>query len=324
MLNMLAHLLSQGNDEERDREEIETIQKERQLIGIEDSSDDNVEEDETSSDSDSSTTSETPEVSSEVDSDMEMRSPEQTRLKRQEGRWERHRYMKIVPRTLYKRERETMARHASLLETHLRCQTPHYALDEATRRDLPSKLECCALYIDESQRAIPVVEAPGTFLVRRSHHYIYSFLVDLALRPHNESPGTRKQRRAHLKQKMRRMRFCNTPHPIPEQKHERYCPLEWVVYTRRSGDLVRYCQRLMDNNAYIDYNMQPGYVPIEELSYHTVNFMCAPQAGISLNYDEVALGDRYEKRTVERDEYMDWVVVPLFYLDLWNASRVTI
>ena len=186
-------------------------------------------------DSSSSTSSEAATESSEAEStsDMEMRSPEDTRLRRHETRWKRYKYLDCVPRSLYKQEREAMARHAARFEAHLSRQTPHYALDEATRRELPGQMECVALHIEEHQRACLVKEAGETYLVRRSHHYIYSFLIDLALRPPNEPKAVRQQRRAHLKQKTRRIHFCRTEHA----NNDRCCPLEWVLYTRRSGDL---------------------------------------------------------------------------------------
>ena len=63
----------------------------------------------------------------------------------------------------------------------------------------------------------------------------------------------------------------------------------------------------MDNNRYIDYNAQPGYVPMEELSYHLVNFLCAPQE--QAIEQSINLVDTIEKRRVGRDEYMDWKLV---------------
>lgn len=317
-------------DDEEDAREVEEARESRRALGIA-SSDDSLSDegrnsksysgggtDDESSSEASTTTTTTTTTETDSESGSDLRAP----LTRYEARWRASAYLDSVPSRLYKQECGQMARCAALFERHLSPLTPHYLLDPATVNTLPRQLHCYDIYIELAQRGQPVQGLQDTFLVPRALHYIYSYLVDRALRRRDESEAVRRRRHLWLKQKRRRMHFCRQ-HPLEPGFDARRCPVEWVLYTRQSGQFVQFVQRVMDNNLVIDYNMQPHCVAQEQLSYHLVNLLCAPIDPRVPRLHELVGVERVEKRAVERDEYLDWITVPLFFLDIWNARAQT-
>ncbi len=326
----LNQLTSGADESEEDEREYAILKRSRHLLKgsassrslsrSSESSDSSSSSDETSSTQSSDEEEEEGEEGDECSS-YEIASPMDNQLARIESQWKFTRYLEVVPDRVYKQHRHQMTEHYRLMQACLLRATPHYLLDETRQQALGTRFQCRGLYIGAQRRA-PLV-APHTYLVNRELHYLYSYLVDLTLAHRGESREVKRQRRRLLRRKARAMRF----YPVQVQQSHKRCPREHVLYTKRSGDLFRFCQRLMDNNAWLDYT-QVGYVPMEALSYHLVNFLCGPFELIEEQRFEtknaestVQIHQSVESFEVTMAEATDWTTVPLFFLDLWNASR---
>ena len=244
-------------DDEDDAREVEDARESRRALGVQSTDSSSSGEHSTDEESSGGSTTSTTETDSES-GDTHLLAP----LTRYETRWRASNYLSNVPSRLYKLVCGQMARCAALFERHVAPLTPHYLLDTASVTAMPQRLQCYDIYIELAQRGMPIQGLGDTFLVPRALHYIYSYLVDHALRRREEPDAVRRRRHQYLKQKRRRMHFCQQHHA---QGSDRYCPVEWVLYTRQSGQFAQFVQRIMDNNLCIDYNLEPHCVP-QELS----------------------------------------------------------
>lgn len=315
--NLFKQLTSDGRESEEDDKHHTMLKESRRLIHGS-SSDDASEGSASTITADSissSSSTEGDEATSELDDDSEhMESPEEKRLAYGEKQWDHQNYLGIVPSRVYRDERRCMVDCYQVMRREFSRQTPHYLLPLDSINLMEGRFRCHAIYIQGGDYKRGQRVTHDTFLVSRVHHYLYSYLVDFALRRHGESDEVRKARRHHLRKKMHTMHFC---HQHQNQHMVKRCPKEFVLYTKKSSEFFRLCQGRMDSNPYMDYT--EGYIPMEMLSYHLVNFMCGPFEVIAeQRFDTLNTVDRFE---VESERAMDWVTVPLFFLDLWNASR---
>ena len=139
-----------------------------------------------------------------------------------------------------------------------------------------------------------------TFIVNRLYDYIYSYIIEIALIDNTSSPhllpGIRETRKQYRKLRMSSFHYCTKKHINSDKK----CPYEWIVYTKKTSEFFLCCQRILDQNNYIDYDQNERFLGVTPISYYLVNYMC-----------------HLESNTI--DDYDEWVYVPITYIDLWNC-----
>lgn len=146
-----------------------------------------------------------------------------------------------------------------------------------------------------------------TFIVNRTLDYVYGRLIEMALMhganqrrlPH----GMDAIRNAYWARRNRLFPLCRKPQCLAaQQEGDRLCHQQCVIYTRSDSEFFMRCERVRDANLYVDYEKHSGVAAQQSISFHLVNLLCGP-----------FIEDNVEK-------YDKWVVLPIDFLDLWNAS----
>lgn len=186
-------------------------------------------------------------------------------------------------------------------------QYPHqgleYLMDAPARQKLPSRAWFWGQHIEPQRRAKPVHGHTQVFVVRRELDYVYSYVIEQALwLGSHPSEEMKRARQFYREQKQ-----LNLEHAYrPSQPHnERFSPDTHLLYMRRDCALFQYCERVMLNDAVVDYERATGAWAVESLSFCLVNFLCHVTPAQELQ---------------EVEQCGEWVAAPLFYLTLWNSG----
>ena len=143
------------------------------------------------------------------------------------------------------------------------------------------------------------------FLVDRLMDYMYSYIIEMALLNDGSSrrlpENMRTHRKEYKKMRIQTMQLCKKRHECKKK-----CPYEWVIYTKKTSDFFTYCQRVMDQNAFISYDDNEHYLNITSVSFYLVNFLCP----VTENENEMV------------SDYDEWVRVPLIFIDLWHQRVI--
>lgn len=139
-----------------------------------------------------------------------------------------------------------------------------------------------------------------TFLVWRLFDYMYSYIIEMAILGDGSSRRLPENMRS-IRKEYKKMRLA-TMERCQKQHNDRKCPYDWVVYTKRNSAFFTYCQRAMDQNKYVTYDVNERFLNVTPLSFYLVNFLCPVTAS--------------DNESVQ--DYDEWVRVPLLFIDLWN------
>jgi hypothetical protein len=166
------------------------------------------------------------------------------------------------------------------------------------------------IHIDAQLRVSrPLDGVQDVFLVQRLADYVYSYIIDIALmgtrRDPRFPPTMLDQRQRYRSHRMATHLSCAVKHQEPEEE-ARLCPLEWVLYTKQSSDFYTACRRLVAANGSVNYDLNRRYMNVTPVSYHLVSFLCGPFCDDTSAQQHVQGHDQ-------------WVIVPLYFIDLWNA-----
>lgn len=165
---------------------------------------------------------------------------------------------------------------------------------------------------------------PGTrdtYLVHRQLDHMYHHIIDMAYLGNKIDarvpPSMNKERQRHRLRRMQLYRQCTLAHKNDESAK---CPHEWLVYTKKTSEFYVACQQLLARNELLTHDtfwMDTMMIP---LSYNLVSFLCGP-------FGDDAGGGDSTRITVEDTklqrvyDYDQWVIAPLYFIDLWNALR---
>jgi hypothetical protein len=178
-----------------------------------------------------------------------------------------------------------------------------YLLDLSTTRTV-NELNFPLIRLAQEQEAHCQAITEDTFLVWRLFDYMYSYIIEMAILGDGSSrrlpDNMRAIRKEHKKMRMATMECCQKQHT------DRKCPYEWVVYTKKNSAFFKYCQRVMDQNSFVTYDVNERYINVTPLSFYLVNFLCPVTTT-----DNEAVQD-----------YDEWVRVPLLFIDLWHQRVI--
>lgn len=156
-----------------------------------------------------------------------------------------------------------------------------------------------------------VDQASETFLVQRRLDYMYHYIIEFAYmgcqRDWRIPDAMHRQRQAHRTRRIRSYAACPL-HGQPQQQ----CPYEYVVYTKKTCDFYRTCVTLLQGNGQLAYDAGMMQALTTPLSYNLVSFLCGP-------FDGPIQG---EAQTQWVRDYDQWVIVPVYFIDLWRATRL--
>jgi hypothetical protein len=203
-----------------------------------------------------------------------------------------------------------------------------YLLDMGTKFN--EFLEFPCIHLEEKYKMCKEVTF-NTFLVSRFQDHIFSYVIELAL----IGTGLSKRLPASLYDKKRWNRKCRMHQYKPctiehnyASNNAHYCPLEWVLYTRKNSEFFRYCQQRLDQNQFIRYDVNESYLNFTPISFYLVSLLCGP-----LRPDLIEMKDGGgESTTIDMtregiqvvSSYEEWVIVPLYFIDLWNTRSTGI
>ena len=173
----------------------------------------------------------------------------------------------------------------------------------------------------------PVERATDTFLVNRLADYIYGYIIDIAFL-RNKLDSRLMPLMAAMRQRYRTRRIesytaCTIEHRRSEDSQ--CCPQEWVVYTKKTSPFFADCLRQLDQNGAVAYDTNTTYLNITPVSFNLVSFLCGPFATDSQHTTTggentvVSIEAVGERQFVSG--YDQWVVVPVFFIDLWNTMN---
>jgi hypothetical protein len=80
---------------------------------------------------------------------------------------------------------------------------------------------------------------------------------------------------------------------------ERRCPIEYTIYTKKTSEFFLTCQRMMDQNRFIDYSHNED--TMLPLSFYLVRYLC---------------------HVHDTRDHHAWVSVPIFFWDLWQNRSI--
>ena len=232
-----------------------------------------------------------------------------------------------------------------------------YLMDETMRntgRERPGEFPCIHLselspQLEKADIARPLPAIGDTFIVNRRLDYIYNYIIDLAYLSNRrdarmpQSLGTRRQQ--YRERRINSYEACRISHTSKEEWSQ--CPHEWVLYTKRGSAFFTECKALLDRNNTVCYETGELYLNIMPVSYNLVSFLCGPFPGTDENSVAISMvegaGDSTavvnttdscstttsatdigKKTTTRRQQvmgYEQWVIVPLFFIDLWTAMH---
>lgn len=149
----------------------------------------------------------------------------------------------------------------------------------------------------------------ATYLVSRQLDYMYHYIIEMALmgsrRDWRIPDAMHRQRQLYRTQRMKAYAPCPIQHATREQSL--FCPHESVVYTRRTSAFFTQCMALLRSNPLLMYQQQgedDALLGILPISYNLVSFLCGPLVGPGA-----------------QEGHDQWVIVPVYFIDLWNALR---
>jgi hypothetical protein len=165
---------------------------------------------------------------------------------------------------------------------------------------------------DEPAIAFPLEQrCLDTFIVCRTHDYLYGRLIEDALLQPAERrrlpPGLLEASRAHWLCRLQRFPLCRATRCLAKRDLDlKACRHQWVIYTRTDSAFYTFCDTHRVQNRYVDYDRHDGGSPAQlHISYHLVNFLCGPLLSPP---PESGVG-----------QYDEWVVQSIEMLDLWNT-----
>lgn len=225
-----------------------------------------------------------------------------------------------------------------------------YLMEGDIGREAPGEFPCIHLWHmsgnrgDMTEICRPLEGVGGdTFLVNRLLDYIYNYIIDLAYLSNRRDArlppsmhALRQQYRAH---RMAHYEPCHLEHHRQNKASGAQCPQEWVLYTKKSSPFFKQCLALLERNQFLDYGQNFRATPI---SYNLVSFLCGPfleacidgHPDVSITMDDTGgtLRRRHETTPMSHKPiqhevrhyvtgYDQWVIVPLYFIDLWSAMH---
>lgn len=191
----------------------------------------------------------------------------------------------------------------------------------------PEVLEFPAIYINEKFKTSRRI-TQDTYLVSTTQDYIFSYVIELALIGDGSSrrlPNSMKDVRiSERKRRIKSFRPCQLEHN-PLSDDALHCPLEWVLYTKKTSEFFIHCQRVVDQNQDILCDVNESYLNLIPLSFYLVNFLCGPLPVATMinnnnnNNTDVTVNIASEGAVIEED-YDQWVIAPLFFTYLWKKT----
>jgi hypothetical protein len=174
--------------------------------------------------------------------------------------------------------------------------------DIASSSSLPPEFP--AIYLTQPSAARRV--ATDAYLVSRQLDYMYHYIIEMALmgshRDWRIPDAMHRQRQLHRTQRMRAYaaQQCQVQHATRDQAL--FCPHESVLYTKRTSAFFTQCAAVLRANQLLLYHHQDDPALATPVSYNLVSFLCGPLEDAS--------------------EHNQWVIVPVYFIDLWNATRL--
>ena len=200
-----------------------------------------------------------------------------------------------------------------------------YLLSDVGRKQYPTlAFPTFVLNTNETAQVKPLHDGcVDTFIVSRTLDYVYGRLIELALmhtaHQRRLPPGLDGVRNAYWARRNTLFPLCRRPQCIATgEDNERLCHHQVVVYTRLDSDFYQRCERLRDRNGHVDYEKHSGTIVRQRLSYHLVNLLCGPF--MAPHPVDPASGGSGTTALSQVEKYDKWIVVPIDYVDLWNAT----
>jgi hypothetical protein len=160
---------------------------------------------------------------------------------------------------------------------------------------------------------------PGTrdtYLVHRQLDHMYHYIIDVAYLGNKIDarvpPSMNKERQRHRLRRMQLYRQCTLTHKNDEAAK---CPHEWLVYTKKTSEFYVACQQLVSRNELLTHTLINSTIP---LSFNLVSFLCGPFGDDLGDSTRITVEDSKFQRVYDYDQ---WVIAPLYFIDLWNALR---
>ena len=194
-------------------------------------------------------------------------------------------YFKRIPQHVYKRE-------AIAIQNYYKSLAQHKAMIYFPLNDTKEYNTMPSIYINKEQRGTSITVEKDTFIVNKVLDYIYSYLIDDISPQYN----TNILQNRRLK-KMQNTTFCQEPHDN--------CPLEFVIYTKKTSLFYHYCLGQMKCINYIHFDT--SIVPV---SLHLAYFMCHQPK------EPDTIPEIIKTKKIPLTE--EWVSMPLFCLLLWH------
>jgi len=160
----------------------------------------------------------------------------------------------------------------------------------------------------------PVDSSGETFLVNRLLDYVYHYIIEFAYMGNQLDPripkSMHRQRQLH---RSRRMKIYSGG--ITSTTHD------YVLYTNRTSAFFRECMALLGRNRLLLYD--DSVLDLVPLSFNLVNFLCGPLSGGGSSGGSGDDGTTTTTTTTTQQvtNYDQWVIVPLYFIDLWNALK---
>jgi hypothetical protein len=195
-----------------------------------------------------------------------------------------------------------------------------YLMDSSTTATT-DEVDFPCVYIDVPGVSRPLDTVEDTYVVNRLADYVYSYIIDIAFL-RNRVDGrllplmneTRQRYRSH---RIRSYTQCTRVHRGEDATR---CPLEWVVYTKKTSKFFTECLRQFDQNPVVTYDINESYLNITPISFNLVSFLCGPfvntSTAVSTTTTDVVIHIEQRKKQYVVG-YDQWVIVPIFFIDLW-------
>lgn len=194
-----------------------------------------------------------------------------------------------------------------LAKPHL-CGLEYLMAPSVEHDDMPVDFPC--IYLATVQEARLVTD--DTYLVNRQLDYMYHYIIEMAFMGNRRDwripDAMHRQRQLHRTYRMKMYASC----PLQHSDHEQCltCPHESLIYTKKTSQFYRDCMTLLHSNPLLRYDEAGVTTP---LSYNLVSFLCGPFD----NGENAVIG----KKTHRVQDYDQWVIVPVHFIDLWYAMR---
>lgn len=245
-------------------------------------------------------------------------------------------YFARLERPYWEQERETVAlvyKRFAQYSPLANCQHQHayteldllgleYLLSETGRKSY-ERLRFVPIYLNsaETGKVRPLDElCRDTFVVDRTLDYVYGRVLELALMHGADQKrlpiGMEAARTGYWNRRNQLFPLCRKPQCMDLRGDgDRQCHQQVVVYTRTDSLFFLTCQRVRDCNFAVDYEKHSGVILKQRISYHLVNLLCG-RLVMGHNTDDAAVLET----PPEVEKYDKWIVLPIEWLDLWNAT----